>query len=124
MSVKFESNVPTLNQLIFEAAKEGLEEGASFLLNASQEIVLEDTSELKQSAGQDVVKRLDTMGLEGEGYGLTVGYAAPHAAHAHELPNSINPTTPGTQPKFLESAGLANEEQLKEMIAAPLRRIE
>lgn len=124
MKTTFTSNVPTVKQLIFEAAKEGLFDGGAFLMDASQDIVLEDTGELKESAGMDTVKRLDTMGLEGQGYGLTVGYSAPHAAHAHELPNSINPTTPGTQPKFLESAGLANEEQLKEMIAAPLRRIE
>ena len=127
MSVKFkfESNAQTVKQRVYRAAQAGLIDAAHYGMDeVVLPVTLKDTGELKESKGVSQVKRFDTLGLSGEGYGIELGFKAPYAAHAHELPDSINPTTPNTIPKFLERPLRANEEALKEKMTQPLKDLD
>lgn len=74
------------------------------ILERSQQLVPVDTGDLKGSAFQETSAAAGSVQT-------TVGYnadgSAPHAVFAHEIGPYANPTTPGTQYKFLETA--ANE---------------
>jgi hypothetical protein len=50
-----------------------------------------------------------------------VWYEAEYAAHAHELPEGVNVTTPGTEVAFLQKAAERNKDEILRILAGEVK---
>ena len=114
-------------------------DGASFetldvvgksILKRSNELAPKDTGALRKSG---FVKTTTTRRAKGDiaarisrGFVTTVGYnadgSAPHAVYAHEIGPYKNPTTPGTQYKFLSTALVERLPMIVSILKAAITR--
>lgn len=104
-----------------EYAKESVEDIGQKLAEESGKICPVDEGDLKQSLYL-------VSAIEGGKYVVEVGYTDPKAVFAHEIfggPNNtyLNPTTPGTFPKFLETPLAQIEGEIVKKVADKVKEV-
>ena len=114
---KLEKQIQEKIDSIKDVSAETLESVGQEILDRSQELVPVETGALKKSAFIETNKDSNETSV-------SIGYnkdgTAPHAVFAHEIGPYSNPTTPGTQYKFLETAV---REKLPKIIDTLKKRI-
>jgi len=109
-----------------KAAERGIELATEDLLKKSTHLAPLDKGTLRKTAGRNI--RHTETGVVGEVYFHVAeqdknGNPVDYALYTHELGERYkNPTTPGTQPKYLERPLKENEAQYKQMIAEEVRK--
>lgn len=95
-----------------------LDEVALSILNKSLTYAPLDTGELRESAYTDFEKT-------NSNYTVEIGYGkdgkAPYAVYTHEIGPYNNPTTPGTNYKFLQRAATEVESDIPAIVADAIR---
>lgn len=105
-------------------AEKGMEDATNDLLEKSRNLAPLDKSTLRKTAGRDI--KVTHTGVKGEVYfhvpEEVSGKDVDYALITHELGESYkDPTTLGTQPKYLERPLKENAEEYKQMIADAIR---
>lgn len=116
-----------------KGAKEGMHDATDDLLRESRDLAPLDKGTLRKTAGKRV--EATNKGVVGDVYfsateetesGEVVNYALiTHELHSSDGYSGVrfkNPTTPGTQPKYLERPLMQNAERYKKMIADGIRK--
>lgn len=130
MSIEFDNLDEFFRQLdfsndkILEGARRGIEEAVNDLGERSKQLAPKKEGKLRE--GMSITTNVDT--INETAYGEVVFSAKKegswfnYAAKLHEMGEEYkNPTTPGTQPKFLERPLKQNSQRYKEMIAHAIR---
>lgn len=114
------------NEKVKRGAERGMHDATDDLLRESVNLAPLDKGTLRRSASKGV--EVTSNGVVGEvTYSVTEtsgnGERINYALYQHELGESYkDPTTPGTQPKFLERPLKQNAERYRDMIAEEIRR--
>ncbi|WP_018755199.1 hypothetical protein [Paenibacillus terrigena] len=109
-----------------QGAEEGMHDAADDLLRISRDLAPLRGGTLRQTSGKNV--DVDDSNVTGEVYfsateESTSGERINYALITHELGESFkNPSTPGTQPKYLELPLKENAERYKQMVVDGIRR--
>lgn len=109
-----------------QGAEEGMHDATDDLLRESRELAPLKKGTLRKTSGKNV--DVTTKGVVGEVYFNATersksGDVVNYALITHELGESFkNPTTPGTQPKYLEQPLMENAERYKELVADGIRK--
>lgn len=113
---KIANNIVAAMQALGDGAKQALVEEGEAIKTRSDNLAPKQTRELVDSSYIESKQEGDTFKVE-------IGYTAPHALFQHELYGESydTPTTPGTQPKFLQTALTEVEGDLAEMIASKMK---
>lgn len=113
---------------IKEGAKEGMEDALEHLLRESRDLAPLSASGGRLRESGKMQSRVVGEKVEGEVSFSVVeetesGEAYDYAVITHELGESYkNPTTPGTQPKYLERPLKQNADKYQEMIANGIKK--
>jgi len=104
-----------LDGLVF-ASEEELDDIVDEVLEDSNRRAPMDTGELRESQFKRIFREADKTTF-------VFGYTADHSAFQHELYNDsyANPTTPGTEPKFLQKALNAVETDIAKRMADAIK---
>lgn len=112
-----------------QGAEEGMHDATDDLLRESRDLAPLKGGTLRKTSGKDV--DVTPKGVVGEVYFNATeekksGEVVNYALITHELgevgESYKNPTTPGTQPKYLERPLMENAERYKKMIADGIRK--
>lgn len=116
-----------------EGAKVGMHDAMDDLLRVSRDLAPLDKGQLRRTSGKNVEATL--TGVTGEVYfnatemdkhGNVINYALIthelHSGDGYSGSRFKNPTTPGTQPKYLERPLKERADRHKQMIADGIRR--
>lgn len=109
-----------------QGAEEGMHDATDDLLRESRELAPLKRGTLRKTSGKNV--DVTPRGVVGEVYFNATeetesGELVNYALITHELGESYkNPTTPGTQPKYLEQPLMQNADRYKKMIADGIRK--
>ncbi|WP_028560845.1 hypothetical protein [Paenibacillus pinihumi] len=106
------------------AAKDGMHDAMDNLLRRSRELAPLDKGILRMMAWSEVTESDGVV--TGEVYYSVVENNGNgrfnYALRTHEMGEFKNPTTPGTQPKYLERPLKENAERYRDEIAAAIRK--
>lgn len=123
----FEALLRQVEQRIIAGATRGMHDATDDLLRESRDLAPLDKSPLRVNAWKEV-EEADGR-VTGEVYYSAVENGGTgrfnYALYMHEFdgrPNYANPTTPGTQPKYLEQPLKENAEKYVQWIAEEIRR--
>lgn len=116
-----------------QGAEEGMHDATDDLLRESRDLAPRDKGTLRKTSGKNV--DVTPKGVVGEVFfnateetesGELVNYALiTHELHSGDGYSGFrfkNPTTPGTQPKYLEQPLMQNADRYKKMIADGIRK--
>lgn len=114
---KIAQNIVSAMQTLGDDARQALVEEGEAIKIRSDNLAPKDSNELVDSSY--IVSDYRNPNV----FQVEIGYTAPHALFQHELYGDSyeNPTTPGTQPKFLQTALTEVEGDLAEMIASKMK---
>jgi hypothetical protein len=94
--------------------EDSLDEVAQTIHNTSQAYAPLDTGELRESS------YISSEKTEGK-YTVEIGYTDPKAPYVHEIGPYKNPTTPGTDYKFLQRAVTETEADIEQILADAIK---
>ena len=109
-----------------DGAEEGMHDATDHLLATSRDLAPLDKGTLRKTSGKSVEST--NRGVTGEVFFTATeekksGEIVNYALITHELGESFkNPTTPGTQPKYLERPLKENADRYKQLIAEGIQR--
>ncbi|WP_051236444.1 hypothetical protein [Paenibacillus pinihumi] len=120
----FTAGVALMQQRAVSAAKDGMHDSMDDLLRRSRELAPLDKGILRMTAWSEVTEKDGVV--EGAVYYSAVEKDGNgrfnYALRTHEMGEYKNPTTPGTQPKYLERPYKENVERYRDEIAAAIRK--
>ena len=112
--MSFRSNIPSVQRMIKQKTKEGMEQVINDLTRRSKQLAPLDTGDLRGSGEGDVRE------VSGEIIG-TVSFNKPYAMKQHEDMQFIHPT--GGQAKYLEQPLNENRDRYKDFIKNKIREV-
>jgi len=120
----FTAGMELMQKRAVEAAKDGMHDAMDDLLLRSRNLAPLDKGTLRMTSWSEVSEKDGVV--EGavyydateDGKNGRVNYAL----ITHEMDTFKNPTTPGTQPKYLEQPFKENAERYRDEIAAAIRK--
>jgi hypothetical protein len=119
----FENGMRALDGRVKRAARDGMHDAMDDLLRRSRDLAPLRKGTLRQTSWSEVETQGDSV--IGEVYYSAVedgkGGRFNYALKLHEMGEYKNPTTPGTQPKYLERPLKENAENYVEDIARKIR---
>ncbi|MHA7964967.1 hypothetical protein ACX93W_12560 [Paenibacillus sp. CAU 1782] len=121
----FTKGLETLEQRITEGAARGLYDFTQMVHDASRQLAPNDKGTLRRESWTEYSETPTTLSSEIH-FSVSEkdanGKAFDYALKLHEMGEYKNPTTPGTQPKFLERPLKENAHKLTEYVAAEIRK--